>query len=217
MGDYEKAIECYDKALEFYPDDSYTLNSKGEALISLGNYEEAINCFDTVLKNDPSNTDAENNIKHATELMEKRGDYSFTQEKLENMTYRLSEFEGREVTLTEREYHEKDLYAELPEDMITYGDINNDGMEDAAVILNYNGGGSGSFYDVALVINQKGVPLNVASALLGDRIVVQGLGIVKSHINVEILDRKPDEPMSAEPTVRKFLEFEFAGGRLVKK
>jgi tetratricopeptide (TPR) repeat protein len=49
-GDYPKAIEYFDKALELEPSNEITWVDKGVALRALGRYEDAIQCFDRALK-----------------------------------------------------------------------------------------------------------------------------------------------------------------------
>ena len=56
-----------------------------------------------------------------------------------------------------------------------FGDINNDGAPDAAVVLAASGGGSGTFYSLEAVVNQYGKPVDIASISLGDRIVVKAV------------------------------------------
>jgi hypothetical protein len=55
---------------------------------------------------------------------------------------------------------------------IALGDLNGDGLEDAAVILAENYGGSGVFVSVVALINQGGKPEAVATALVDDRAMV---------------------------------------------
>ena len=45
-GDFEGAIECYDKALELFPRDPEIWNIKGLALSKLKRYDEAIKSYD---------------------------------------------------------------------------------------------------------------------------------------------------------------------------
>lgn len=57
-GDYDKAIQCYDHALEIDPEDTDAWRDKGGALAKLGRYDEAIQCYDHALEIDPEDTDA---------------------------------------------------------------------------------------------------------------------------------------------------------------
>lgn len=51
-GDYEKAVQHYDKALEFESDYGRIWHNKANALDALGKYDEALACYDQALKCD---------------------------------------------------------------------------------------------------------------------------------------------------------------------
>lgn len=76
---------------------------------------------------------------------------------------------------------------------IAYGVI--DEQETAAVVLAENGGGSGTFINLALIVEQEGAPVHIASAPLGDRVVVQKLAIDDNQIMLTMLTQGPDDPM----------------------
>ncbi len=61
QGNYEEAIEYYNKALEMEPGYKWAWNNKGLALYNLKKYEESINCYDGAIKIDPDNVEAWNN------------------------------------------------------------------------------------------------------------------------------------------------------------
>jgi hypothetical protein len=96
------------------------------------------------------------------------------------------------------------------------GDVNGDGLEDALVTLVVDPGGSGTFTYLALALNQAGKPEPLAAVLLGDRIIVKSLALQNGSAEVTMLTRKPDEPMSAEPTVEEKLIFNLQGNQLVE-
>ena len=60
-------------------------------------------------------------------------------------------------------------------DAVAFGDLDNDGYEDAAVVTITDPGGSGTFYDLAVVMEEGGQPVNVAIAPLGDRVQIQAV------------------------------------------
>jgi hypothetical protein len=96
------------------------------------------------------------------------------------------------------------------------GDVNSDGLEDAVVTLVVDPGGSGTFTYLALVLNQAGEPKPLAAVLLGDRIIVKSLALQNGNVQVTMLTRKPDEPMSTEPTVEVKRIFNLQGNQLVE-
>ncbi len=82
---------------------------------------------------------------------------------------------------------------------ITFGDLNNDGKEDAAVLLTVNTDGSGGSIVLSAVLSSKflGQETNAktpTAVLLGDRVKVQAIAIEDSHIKVEALKRGAQDP-----------------------
>jgi len=67
----------------------------------------------------------------------------------------------------------------------------------AAAILISDPGGSGTFYDLALVGIQGGKPIVLGTAFLGDRIVVKSLQLADGQIVVEMTTQGPDDPMTS--------------------
>jgi Flp pilus assembly protein TadD, contains TPR repeats len=53
--EYDKAIECYDKAIELNPEDEGAWLWKGNVLGKLQNYEESLACYDKILELNPKN------------------------------------------------------------------------------------------------------------------------------------------------------------------
>ena len=83
------------------------------------------------------------------------------------------------------------------------GDLDGDGAQDAALILVYNPGGSGTFYYVvtALQNSESGEATGTNAVLLGDRIAPQNISIENGVVLVNYADRALDEPMSAQPSI----------------
>lgn len=75
-----------------------------------------------------------------------------------------------------------------------FGDLDGDGAEDAAVILATNSGGSGTFYELAVVSNQNGEPVHLTSTPLGDRIRLNSLAIENGQIVVDYIGPGPNDP-----------------------
>ena len=82
-----------------------------------------------------------------------------------------------------------------------YGDLDDDQDMDAALILVYQSGGSGTFYYLAAAIAEERGYQGTNAALLGDRIVPKLVHIQHRSIVTELLDRKASQPFSATPTV----------------
>ena len=80
-------------------------------------------------------------------------------------------------------------------DIHTFGDLNGDGVDDVLVILISYPGGSGTFFDLAAVLNQDGIPNPVATAFLGDRTIIRSMTIESGQIVLEMITQGPDDPM----------------------
>ncbi len=81
----------------------------------------------------------------------------------------------------------------LLEDLVALGDLNGDGVTDAAALLVASGGGSGEFLHVAAVTGASGEPENVATMLLGDRVDVRSFGIEDGNIRLRMLVAGPGD------------------------
>ena len=101
-------------------------------------------------------------------------------------------------------------------DKITFGDLNGDGLEDAAVILVSDPGGSGTFYDLAAVINSRGQAKHFASAFLGDRVKVEGLRLRSGKIVVKMVTHRGSDPMCC-PSLKVEQIYGLQGDELVRQ
>jgi hypothetical protein len=97
----------------------------------------------------------------------------------------------------------------------TFGGLDADGVDDAAVLLVENSGGSGSFFHLAAVLNRDGEPLNQATTLLGDRVQVEELVIDSGEIQVRMLTHGPDDPLCC-PSQEALKNFTLKSGELVE-
>jgi len=134
-----------------------------------------------------------------------------------NATYII---EGSEITL-------KDGYSEMavrPDsatkirtfalgDMVE-GDLDDDGDEDAALLLVHDPGGSGTFYYVAVAENVSGRHRGTNGVRLGDRIAPKDLRIRNSVVIARYAERGPSGPMSTAPSVEALLCLAFDEGKL---
>lgn len=87
------------------------------------------------------------------------------------------------------------------------GDLNGDGLLDAAFLLEQQGGGSGTFYYVVVALKTVDGYRGTNAVLLGDRIAPQTTEIHDGTLVVNYADRKAGEPMSTRPSlgVSKYL------------
>lgn len=83
------------------------------------------------------------------------------------------------------------------------GEVGADGRTGTALLLRNDPGGSGIFYYAVLAIND-GEHYHATNALpLGDRIVPKGIDVTDGRFAYRFLERRPGEPMAAEPSVEK--------------
>ena len=81
------------------------------------------------------------------------------------------------------------------------GDASGDGKPDTALLLVDDAGGSGTFYYAVLAIDDGGSWRATNALPLGDRIKPENIRFDDGQFVYRFLERKPDDPMSAPPTV----------------
>ncbi len=137
---------------------------------------------------------------------------ALTVDDLKNAVYQAQDFAdmnggSNTVTLANGVYTKSDpSVSSTPLLTVTYvqsaaGDLNGDGLVDAAVILTADTGGSGTFVYLAAVINQGGKPVNVDTLRLGDRAQIELLAIQAGAIHLQMLTQGPQDPMCC-PTLK---------------
>lgn len=94
------------------------------------------------------------------------------------------------------------------------GDLNGDGQQDVAVILESDSGGTGSFMDVAAVLNSPEGPKPVATIDLGDRTEIRSVSIDNGSVFIELIGHGPEDPVCC-PTQLQRREYHFDGSRLL--
>lgn len=67
---------------------------------------------------------------------------------------------------------------------VAYGDLDGDGQEEAVVIVVSDPNGSAIFHDLAVVADQDGTPVNLASAALPDPVVVKEVDVEGGLVKV---------------------------------
>ncbi|MFC1650471.1 hypothetical protein ACFL2X_02770 [Candidatus Latescibacterota bacterium] len=96
-----------------------------------------------------------------------------------------------------------------------FGDIDSDGDEDAAVVLISNPGGSGTFYSLAVVIDDNGKLTNKCNVFLGDRVKINSVSVESGKIIVDMITQGVNDPMF-RPSVRVTRTFIFGDANLVE-
>lgn len=96
------------------------------------------------------------------------------------------------------------------------GDLNGDGVPDAAFLVTTDGGGSGTFYYAVAALNISGAYVGTNAILLGDRIAPQTTEIKDGEVIVNYADRKPSDPMTAQPSVGVTKRLHISGTSLVE-
>lgn len=103
----------------------------------------------------------------------------------------------------------------LIDNLIARGDLNRDGLDDAAVLLIENSGGSGVFTYLAVVVEQAGQPVNAGATLIGDRTQIRSMIVENGQVIMEIVTQGPDDPFCC-PTLKLRATFGLQDGQLVE-
>lgn len=93
----------------------------------------------------------------------------------------------------------------------TVGDVNDDGLTDAVVILSRETGGSGTYLYVASALHDGNGYLGLNALPLGDRINVEKVSIENTLVRFAYLEHAPDEPLASAPTQRRERYFTVSG------
>ncbi|MCX6065311.1 MAG: hypothetical protein NT121_06105 [Chloroflexi bacterium] len=127
---------------------------------------------------------------------------------LKNAEYKLP-FYGHTVKLVDGKYEQGSgadyMFAQLL-DQVAFGDLNGDGLGDAAILLAENGGGSGVFVSVIAILNQNGQPVQGPAAPVDDRPKINKIAIENGEIFLDAIIHGINEPMCcpATPSTRNY-------------
>jgi hypothetical protein len=73
------------------------------------------------------------------------------------------------------------------------GDLDGDGSADAAVVLAWSGGGSGTFHELFAVLNEAGGLRALDGQVLGDRIDLKSILIQEGRVRIAYIGAGPDD------------------------
>ncbi len=100
-------------------------------------------------------------------------------------------------------------------DIVAYGDINGDKKNDTVAVLVQSGGGSGVFVYLGAYVSGPLDHKGSTAVFIGDRVEPKSISIDNGVITFKYLDRKPNEPYAAEPTVLTTKRFVYKNGALI--
>ena len=123
-----------------------------------------------------------------------------TEDLLKNATYALDGVQESTFQLVEGAYEHQYGDGATMVDTVglshtALGDLDGDGVGDAAVVLWHHSGGTGVFVTLVAMRNEAGEPQQVAAAFIGDRAQVESVSIVDGQILLEMVTHGPDDPM----------------------
>jgi heat shock protein HslJ len=139
---------------------------------------------------------------------------------LRNAEYLSSHTKSGGAFLADGSYRERTVPGTVSEIVVNltryvaYGQLDN--REAAAVVLITQTGGTGIFYDLAIMVNRGGKATNVAVVSLGDRIRIESLAIAENEIVVNMVTQGPGDPMCC-PTRNVVAHYSLVGSALIRK
>jgi hypothetical protein len=140
-------------------------------------------------------------------------------EKIKNAEYFSGLDKNEKIKLVNGSYFKQypdsasGLSVEIYNNKIVFGDLNKDGKEDAAVVLSTNGGGSGSFRSLVVILNNSGNPVYLTEKSLGDRVIINSINIESGIITLDMLVQGPNDGLCC-PTVKEIKKFTLINNQL---
>lgn len=141
-----------------------------------------------------------------------------SEEKIKNATYQLvssKEYVKLEEGSFSRTIGEETLTAGIVGNFYLAHDFDNDGTNDAAVVIYSNYGGSGTFIELAILSNIEN-PVYWTGESLGDRVVVNSLSFENNLIVLNLKTHAESDPLCC-PTQETILKYKLAGTKLIKQ
>lgn len=146
---------------------------------------------------------------------------ALTLDVLKNAEYRSDFTASKKARLVDGKYEEaaapgsaSKITVQLLAQPLAFADLNGDGVDDAIVIIASSGGGSGTYYTLDVVLNDKGTPKHAAAILLGDRVQVKGLSVKGADITVAMVIQGPKDPLCC-PTLDTTVTYRYQNEQLV--
>lgn len=124
--------------------------------------------------------------------------------------------EGARYTLADGVYDRDGISVSIFGEPV-FGDIDGDYDDDAAFLLVFEGGGSGTFLYAAVALKTDDGFLGSNAVFIGDRIAPQNVSIRNRLVIVNFAERAPGEPMTASPSVGTSAYLVYERGELVRK
>jgi hypothetical protein len=148
-------------------------------------------------------------------------DQALTRRQLENATYTVEDVTGNRAPLVNGHFQDTPVEpgaatrteVTLVEPIAT-GDLDGDGLPDSVVLLAINPGGSGTFIELAVVLNDKGNPRHIGSASLGDRVKVRSISIQNRIVTVDLLTQGKEDA-APDPKFGEIRRFVVRDGKLM--
>jgi hypothetical protein len=136
-----------------------------------------------------------------------------TEEAVMNSTYTIQD--GKQtVQLTNGKYETgqgADYVMATVVPPVAFGDLNGDGVADAAVVLAENFGGSGTFLSLVPVLATQEGASPQKGISLGDRVQVKSVSISGGTVSVSLLAQGPNDPMCC-PSQAQTRTYEYMQG-----
>ena len=98
-------------------------------------------------------------------------------------------------------------------DFIAFGDINGDGVNEAAALISENYGGTGVFVFLALYVEQAEQPVYLTSVFIDDRPAVDSVGFENGEIYLRVTTHGAEDPFCC-PTLRNERHYRLINNQL---
>lgn len=97
----------------------------------------------------------------------------------------------------------------------SFGDLNGDGFQDAVAILQTHNGGNGDTKELALLLDQDGQAVNLATVEIGSMIAVETVEIRAGVVQVELRVQGPGDALCC-PSQKETRRFQLENNQLIQ-